>query len=223
MKTRTKPARRRFQLRTLAYETYYIERIAQLERALARKPRVLQLDMVGAGEIQADPALLMRSVLLARSPETRLVTSARSTLRGGAVLIWLLGDSRLIRDDARVYFRRTTLSEDEEEELKNVWKDAAPKYRDSCSEFDPDEVDYRRVLDLINEFLPVKELAGRPIDVSILKQFGLVDNEKVDHFLATAFGRDTRKPPEEDSRSNREKPVTAPLQPPCPCGTFPNS
>ncbi len=207
MKTRTRQSRR-FQLRTLAYETYYIERIAQLERALARKPRVLQLEMIGAGEIQADPALLMRSVLLARSPKTRLVTSARSTLRGGAVLIWLLGDTRLIRDDARLFFRKTTLSEDDEEELKNVWKAKEPKYCDSFSELDPDEVDYRRVLELINEFLPVKELAGRPIDVSILKQFGLVDNEKVDHFLATAFGRETSKPPEEDSPRVQEKVAT---------------
>lgn len=210
MKTRTRQSRR-FQLRTLAYETYFIERIAQLERALARKPRVLQLDMVGAGEIQADPALLMRSVLLARSPRTRLVTSARSTLRGGAVLIWLLGDTRLIRDDARLFFRKTTLSEEDEEELKNVWKDKETRYCDSFSELDPDEVDYRRVLELINEFLPLKELAGRPIDVSILRQFGLVDNEKVDHFLASAFGRETKKPPEEDSpRPIKKQAIVAP-------------
>ncbi len=222
MKTRTTRSRR-FQLRTLAYETYYIERIAQLERALARKPRVLQLDMVGAGEIPADPALLLRSVLLARSPEIRLVTNARSSLQNGAVLIWLLGDTRIIRDDARLYFRRTTLSEDDEEELKSVWKNEALKYCDSFCELDADEVDYRRVLELINEFLPVKELAGRPIELPILKQFGLAESDKVDYFLASAFGRETKKPPEEDSRCNCDKSVIASASPSCSKETRPSN
>lgn len=41
----------------------------------------------------------------------------------------------------------------------------------------------------INEFLPVKELAGRPVEASVLKEFGLIDNEKADGLLASAFGR----------------------------------
>jgi hypothetical protein len=53
------------------------------------------------------------------------------------------------------------------------------------------------VLQLINEFLPVKEMAGRLIGVPVLRQFGLVDNEKVDSFLATVFS----KSPESAERS----------------------
>ena len=52
-----------------------------------------------------------------------------------------------------------------------------------------EEEDYIRVLQAINEFLPVKELAGRPVEISVLKEFGLIDNEKADGVLATAFGR----------------------------------
>jgi len=36
------------------------------------------------------------------------------------------------------------------------------------------------VLQLINEFLPVRELAGRLIGVPVLRQFGLVESERVD-------------------------------------------
>jgi len=50
------------------------------------------------------------------------------------------------------------------------------------------------VLECINEFLPVKELAGRLIEMPVLRQFGLVENEKVDHFLATVFSA-KREPP----------------------------
>jgi len=60
---------------------------------------------------------------------------------------------------------------------------------DSFSEVDPEEGDYARVLEVINEFLPVKELAGRLIGVPVLRQFGLVENEKVDDYLATVFSK----------------------------------
>lgn len=188
MKTQSKQSRRPFKLMLLGYGNhYYIERIARLEAALARKPRVLQIELIGVGEIPADSALLLRSILMNRSPKTRLITNARSSLQNGAVLVWLLGDTRLIRDDARVFFRRATLSEkDDDAKQGNEWNDE-PEFCDSFSEIDPEEGDYARVLQCINEFLPVRELAGRLIEVPVLRQFGLVENEKVDHFLAAVF------------------------------------
>jgi hypothetical protein len=152
--------------------------------------------MIGEGEIPADSALLIRSVLLARSPKTRLITNARSSLQNGSVLVWLTGDVRKIRDDARLYLRRADSSTEADEEQKET----EPKYRDSFSEIDPEEAHYVRVLHAINEFLPVKELAGRPVEVSLLREFGLVDNQKVDGLLATAFAR---------VKERREKPPTS--------------
>jgi len=166
----------------------YVERIAELERALAKKPRTLQIEIVGTGEISADVALRFRTALLERSPKTRIVTNAHSSLQGGSVLLWLLGDSRTIRGDVRLYFRRTTWSE-EDEVKENGVRDDEPAYRDSYSAVDPDEGDYARVLQLINEFLPVKEMAGRLIGAPVLRQFGLIENEKVDSFLATIFSK----------------------------------
>jgi hypothetical protein len=64
-----------------------------------------------------------------------------------------------------------------------------PAYCDSYSAVDPEEGDYARVLQFINEFLPVNEMAGRLIGGSVLRQFGLIENEKVDSFLATAFSK----------------------------------
>jgi hypothetical protein len=167
--------------------SYYIEQIAKLERVLSRKPRTVQIDLIGVGEIPADSALLIRSVLIGRSPKTRIITNARSSLQGGSVLIWLLGDRRIIRDDARLYFRRVDLSEDEVADKNEAWRDT--KYRDSFSEINPEDGDYARVLQIINEFLPVKELAGRLIEVPVLRQFGLVENEALEQLLAVAFGK----------------------------------
>jgi hypothetical protein len=189
MKTKRKQGPRHFQLKILAYGySYYIDRVARLEAALARKPRALQLDMVGVGEIPADAALLIRSVLVRRSANTRIITNARSSLQNASVLVWLLGDARFIRDDAWVYFRPLDLSGPEDTDEDETWKDRQLKLW-SPAGIDPEEGDYARALELINEYLPVRELAGRLIEVPVLKQFGLVENEQVDRFLVAAFGR----------------------------------
>lgn len=188
MKTKSQKGLRRFELKVLGYgNSYYIERIAKLEAVLARNPRRLQIDMIGDGEIPADMALLIRSIMAQRSPNTRILTNARSSLHGGAVLVWLSGDSRVIRNDARVSFRRVDVSDEDDAETNDAWKESDLKYSDSYSETDPEDADYAEMLKAINEFLPVKELAGRPIKVPVLKQFGLVENEKLDRFLKTAF------------------------------------
>jgi len=200
MKPKTRQTTRPFELMLLGCgNRYYIERIARLEAALARRPHVLQINLIGVGEIPADSALLIRSVLLNRSPNTRLVTHARSSLRNGSVLVWLLGDSRLIRDDAKLFFRRATLPEADEPKEKDEWSED-PEFCDSFSEIDPEEGDHARVLECINEFLPVRELTGRLLGVSVLRQFGLVDNDQLDQFLASALG----KPPEPIGEPRRE-------------------
>src|SRR6184192_244629 len=80
METRSRQGLRRFQVEVWSYGNY-VERIADLERALAKKPRVLRIEIVGTGEIPADVALRFRSVLMERSPKTRIVTNARSSLK----------------------------------------------------------------------------------------------------------------------------------------------
>jgi hypothetical protein len=188
MKSRSKVRVRRFQLKILAYgNSYYIDRIGELEALLARKPRWLQLELIGEGEIPADLALLIRSVLMARSPKTFLSTYARSSLQGGSVLVWLMGERRMIRDDARLYLRRVEMPEEETTELNQ--EQPVPAYQDSFTEIEPEEADYARMLLVINEFLPVRELAGRFIRAPVLKQFGLIANEQVDRFLADVFGK----------------------------------
>jgi len=164
----------------------YIDEAFQLETILAKKPARLQIEFVGPGEIPADSALLMRSMILKRSERTRIVTHARSSLQGATVLIWLLGDTRLIREDARLSFRPAGpfVADD----AVTVWKD-----RSFFDDDDMEKDDYVRVLQAINEFLPVKELAGRPVEMSVLKEFGLVDNAKVDDLLAIAFGREKER------------------------------
>jgi hypothetical protein len=190
MKTRQKQRISDFRIKLPVYNSsYYVKRALKLEAALKQKPKVLRLELVGEGEIPADTALLIRSILANRSPGTELVTNARSGLQGGSVLVWLLGDRRTIRDDARVFFKRNPLADEDPVEVYAGLGDAEPKYKDSYTSVDPEDADYARVLQLIDEFLPVREFAGRVVSVSVLREFGLVDNQHVDTFLANAFSK----------------------------------
>jgi len=191
MKKKSKNGLRGFQLKILGYgsNSYYIDRVADLEKALAKRPRRFQIDLVGNGEIPADWALLIRSILIQRAPQTQFITNARSSLQGGSALVWLLGDCRMIRADARLFFRHVEMPDADEADEEYAWKTGEPKYIDSFSETDPEDADYVKVLQLINEFLPVRELAGQVINLPVLRQFGLVENEKLDRFLATALGK----------------------------------
>jgi len=193
MKTSTVKRACHFRLKLPAYGgSYYVKKALKLEAALARKPKALRIEMIGDGEIPADTALLMRSILLKRSPETKLVTNARSSLQGGSVLVWLLGDERIIRDDARVFFKRNPFADEDPVEIYAGLGEAPQKYKDSYSSIDPEDADHARVLQFINEYLPVNEFAGRIVNVNVLRDFGLVENQRVDNFLATAFSKSER-------------------------------
>ena len=141
-------------LPVVPYVCNYIGWIAWLESILKRKPRKLRLDIMGAGEIPADAALSIRCALMKRSGKTRLITNARSTLQGGSVLIWLLGDRRKIRDDAKIFFRRADESEIKEVRPDEKWTGEDSSFMDSYSQADPYEGDHARVLELI---LPVRD------------------------------------------------------------------
>src|SRR5262245_7025111 len=141
MKKRSRQGLRRFQVEVKSWGNY-VERIRELERALAKRPRVLQIEIVGSGEMPADVVLRFRAALMERSPRTQIVAHARSSLQGGAVLLWLVADRRTIRDDARLYFRPTTWSENDELPEHGDWKKDEGAYRDSYSTLDTDEADY---------------------------------------------------------------------------------
>ena len=96
------------------------------------------------------------------------------------------------------------LPDTDEAEEEYAWKVGEPKYIDSFSETDPEDADYVKVLQLINEFLPVKELAGQIINLPVLRQFGLVENEKLDRFLATALGKPQKPEWKFDERTKAE-------------------
>jgi hypothetical protein len=179
----TKSSSKRFSTLTLQLGSWgsYLKEARKIENLLRKKPARLRIELIGSGEMPSDTALLIRSILLARSSRTRIITQARSSLQGAAVLVWLLGDHRLIRDDARLYFRAAGPFEDGDGGTS--WNASDPL------DDDLESADYIRVLQRINEFLPVRELAGHAIELPTLRQFGLVDSERTDVVLNALLSR----------------------------------
>ena len=133
---RTKSTRRNSKLLLKIRWGGCIEEAYQLESMLAKKPATLHIEFIGPGELSADTALLMRSMLLKRSPKTRIITNARSNLQGATALIWLLGDTRLIREDARLIFRPAGPFVADDDRPTTGW-------RDFCDQHDMEEEDYK--------------------------------------------------------------------------------
>ena len=189
MNSESYKGRCRFELRQRGCwaNPYYIDRISDLENARIMEPAQFQIDIIGEGQIPADTALLIRSILNERPRATQLITNARSSLCGGSVLVWLLGEQRKIRSDAKLFFRNVDPSEISEVDPDEPWSDPESSHIDSESGAEPGEDEYARVLEGINEYLPVREMAGRLIGVPVLRQFGLVDNDAMDQFLGERF------------------------------------
>ena len=188
----------RFILKLMRYRTSEAcDAICELESLLAKSPARLLIDLVGFEDIPPDMALLIRSVLEGRSPKTELTTSARSSLRGNAALIWLLGERRLIREDARLYFRRPQggTGAADSPEMAGGWQESDEPGLQQLIEIGDvvEEEDYRRVVALIDNYLPVGELAGKQIEVKTLKEFGLVDCDQLDQMLAVALLRSVER------------------------------
>ncbi len=195
MKTRQRKQIADFRFKLPAYDDlYYVKRALKLEAALKNKPNVLQIELIGGGEIPADTALLIRSILMGRPSGTELVTNARTSLQGGSVLVWLLGDRRIIRDDARLFFKRNPLADENPVEVYAGLGEAESKYKDSYTSIDPEDADYARVLKLIDEYLPARQFAGRIVSVNMLREFGLVDNQPVNALRAAAFPKSSPVP-----------------------------
>ena len=177
----------------------YLDEAAELEALLRKKPTRLRIELVGVGEVPSDTAQLLRSILHARSPRSRVITHARSSLQGAAVLVWLLGDQRLIRDDARLHF--SAAGPFETSDTATPWVEP-----DTLTDDEFENADYIRVLQLINEFLPVRELAGRSIELPTLRQFGLVDNAKTDEVLTALLARKKKTAPVHAKRTLEKRP-----------------
>jgi len=136
--------------------------------------RQLVLDFLDINEMRPNPALLIYDLLQRRPPETVIIANAHSPIIGPGFLVWLAADRRYIRSTAWIYIRPPH-SEDGRRRPRPPWMEEIESWRQEATSV-PDfiEMDYRTVLRLINKYLPVKALAGKPLTPALLDEFCLL-------------------------------------------------
>jgi hypothetical protein len=130
-------------------------------------------------------------ILTTKSNGVQIITDAWSSVLGPSILVWLAGDVRRIRPTTNFYFRslqettsrrrsRRPLLEDDFESMTS----------DSEPEVSPGLNDYKTFLELIDQYLPVDQIAGKFISPAMLSEFGLLEDSPLDNLLNKVLTKD---------------------------------
>jgi hypothetical protein len=169
----------------------YMETIRELETALAETPRRLILEFVGTQALCPDMALILHELMVDRPPQTEIVTHARSGLVNASVLPWILGDKRVMRRTGWIYFNLPKVQKPDDRPEAD-WCDGEWSDSEDFGFFHPPNhhtADMEQVGRIINQYLPLDEIAGKRLGVEDLKQFGLLGDNPIDSVLESNPGR----------------------------------
>jgi len=168
-----------------------------LQAALAEKPKMLNIELIGPGTLYHDTALMLHEEIRKRPPGTRIHARARTCLMDGAILLWLAADSRSMREDTWIQ-----ISDLPEESLFCGSEHYPNSIR--ASEEAPSQTDFRTILRYIGEYLPVHEIAGFRLFEPDLRELGVLNDDKSPDLLARLFNPE---PPDDDDAARKESPI----------------
>ena len=163
--------------------------LCALQSAFAEEPETLLIELLGPGMLLHDTALMLHEEIRNRPRATRVHARARTCLIDGAILLWLAADTRSMRKDT--WIQISTLLE----ESLFVGSDDYP-YSIRASEECPADTDFRAVVEYLEEYLPVKEIAGLRLFEPDLRDLGLLHDPGETDWLALLLNSDdSHEPP----------------------------
>lgn len=156
------------------------EMFQKVRHALSKKPKALKLELVGAGEFSQDMVLATHSLLVeAKKGGLKLTTQAHSSLYNGSLLLWLIGDKRIIRSN-KAFFEVDSIDEQSDDDSDCMSEEDVPFLNRREKVY---QSNFLEIVRLISEYLPVKELAGKRLEMKELTDYGLIDSEESDKQL----------------------------------------
>lgn len=160
--------------------------LQKVREAFQGNPREVTFELLGPGQLLHDTALMLFDELKHRPNGIHLRMHSRTSLFDGAILVWLCGDTRTIRRDAWIQ-----LSHIPETPGMGGALDGREDYTSTITVTDeaPSETDLRTIMDHLEEWLPVAELAGHRLFAQDLRDLGLLDGELEIQTLAGLFKR----------------------------------
>jgi len=187
------------QLAELVEQREWLEAAAQVMNEVQRSSFIRHL--YGAmGKVPVDTQAMigrmvrvypeLAEILATKRNGVTIITDAWSPIIGSSVLTWLTGDIRRIRKTAYLNFR-SPLDNGNPRRRNFPWDDCFDLFAgDAEPGIDLAEQDYKTVLQLIDEYLPIKQMAGKIITPDMLKEFGLLENSPLDNLLKHCLSGD---------------------------------
>ena len=126
----------------------------------------------------------MHDILTTQSNGVRLITDAWSSVLGPSVLIWLAGHTRLMRPTTHFRFRSLEELLRRRKSTRPPWEnDFAAMAGDAEPEVNPMVTNYKTVLRLMDQYLPVDQWAGKTITPDMLRELAVLENSSLDDLL----------------------------------------
>lgn len=159
--------------------------LSGLREGLALNGGAVHLELVGPALMCHDTALMLYHELRSRPRVGHLHIHSHTCLFDGAVLLWLAGDSRTLRPDGWIQLSEIPCT-------PPTGRASRPGGVDYCeaiaaSEERPADTDLRRIMDHLDEWLPVHEIAGLRLFPNELRDLGLLASEAEEKMLAGYF------------------------------------
>jgi hypothetical protein len=145
--------------------------LTSIQTAISQPRKSLSLELLGPGIMMPDTALMAYHALKARPDTLSIHAHSHTCLIDGAILPWLMADTRSMRPDAWIQ-----VSDGEE-----ILDGCSPGHGDystavlaACES--AATTDLRTIFHLLDEYLPVSEIAGLRLFESDLRDLGLIQH-----------------------------------------------
>ena len=158
-----------------------------LKEAISKKPSVLEIDLVGLGNLPQDLCLSLWYLLTSKDPKTHLVVCCNGNLIDGEVLVLLAADERRIRP--RTWMEISSLKKYEAMDFSR--RNWSSKQFGSQHDEPFFITDYRNVFEIMNRYLPCELLSKGRVDIeSTFKEYGLLNNQEEEQDFQSLFKPD---------------------------------
>ena len=151
----------------------------KIKDAITKIPRVLTIEIIGMGFISPNVVLAIHDLLISRNSSISLEVSVRTNICDGTMIFVVLANKLKIRHGA--WLQIATLEENDCEKFSLA-------NRSNTIHESATITDYRMVMEILNQYVPVKELYNKRVGLEqVLKDYWMLNNSDEEKQLTDLF------------------------------------
>ena len=151
----------------------------KIKDAITKFPRVLTIEIIGMGVINPTVVLAIHDLLISRNGSISLEVAIRTNICDGSMIFVVLADKLKIRQGAWLQIAKFEENDCEKISLPN---------RSNTIHESGTIRDYRMVMAIINQYLPVKEFYNKRVGLEqVLKDYWMLNNSDEEKQLTDLF------------------------------------